>query len=94
MPQLGFTTRDYGQLINPSPHEIFIIISGHVTVYDHKQDYMKPRIVAFYKEGDIIGCPERDNSISSEPDIWFVAQTEVEIIIFQRAQFEELWKLQ
>ena len=59
---------------------VLIIVAGHIAVYDHRQKFNQPDIVAYYSEGDIIGCDDKDNHTSENPDIWFVTLINVEII--------------
>lgn len=73
--------------------EVFVITGGHVQVLDHSKVFSEPEIVAFYSEGDIIGCDEKDNRISFHVDIWFLALTRLEYLVFNEGDFNELWNM-
>lgn len=60
------------QVIFPKENEVHIIVAGNINVYDHRGQFSRPEIVANYKEGDIIGCPEMDNGLCNISDIWFL----------------------
>lgn len=81
-------------MIFPEPHEILIIVTGHVVVYDHTKSFNQPDIIAYYNQGDIIGCQDKDNKTSMRPDIWFATQTQVEYVTIQRDKFKDVWKMQ
>lgn len=46
------------------------------------------------EQGDILGCPDKDNGLCNISDVWFVTQTPIEIISIQKHHFEDLWKAQ
>lgn len=68
----------------PKHDEIYIITAGYIAVYDHRKKFNMPDIIAYYTEGDIIGFAEKDNFISTNPDLWFVSLSPVEYIKMSR----------
>ena len=58
-------------VIFPDPLNIYIITAGHVIVYDHRENFDQPKVIAFYGPGDIVGAPALDNGISTNPEVWF-----------------------
>ena len=40
-------------------------------VYDHRDYFDTPKIIAFYGPGDVIGIPALDDGISTHPEVWF-----------------------
>lgn len=62
-------------VIFPKENEVHIIVAGNVNVYDHRESYKRPEIISTYREGDIIGCPNRDNGLCIISDIWFLTKT-------------------
>ncbi|CAD8158274.1 unnamed protein product [Paramecium pentaurelia] len=81
-------------VIFPKENEVHIIVAGNVNVYDHRVQYKRPDIIANYKQGDILGCPDKDNGLCNISDIWFLTQTRLELISIQKNYFEELWEAQ
>lgn len=66
---------------------MLIITGGHLRVHDHSKKYDRPDIVAYYSEGDIIGCDDKDNKLSFRPEIWFVCLTKVEFLEMNENEF-------
>lgn len=81
-------------MIFPEPNEVFLIIAGHVVVYDHTKTFNVPDIIAYYNQGDVIGCDDKDNKTSARPDIWFATQTPVEYVSIHRDKFKDMWRIQ
>ena len=54
--RLQFRTFEKNQVIFPVQDYVYIIVAGHCAVYDHRQNFEMPDIIAYYTEGDIIGC--------------------------------------
>jgi len=52
------------RVLFPRTDKVYIITAGYIAVYDHRQKFNIPEIIAYYSEGDIIGSSERDNYIS------------------------------
>lgn len=63
-------------------------------MFDHSKQFNEPDIVAYYSEGDIIGCEDKDNKISFNPDIWFLSLTRVEYVAMNESDFIDLWNMQ
>lgn len=61
---MSFNVFEKSKVIFPSQDQVFILTAGHCAVYDHRQDFRIPDIIAYYTEGDIIGCDDKDNHIS------------------------------
>lgn len=82
------------ELLFAKKGEVYIITGGHLTVFDHSKKFNEPEIVAYYSEGDIIGCNDKDNKISFNPEIWFLSITRVEYVTINENDFNELWNIQ
>jgi hypothetical protein len=63
------------KVLFPRPDEVYIITAGYIAVYDHRLKFNLPEIIAYYTEGDVIGCNEKDDYISLYPGIWYVTMT-------------------
>jgi hypothetical protein len=59
-------------LLYPLENEVFIIVAGTVVIYDHSEEFSSPKIVSYYRAGDIVGCEGKENNISTHPDLWLI----------------------
>ncbi|KAL4467256.1 hypothetical protein ABPG72_010063 [Tetrahymena utriculariae] len=94
LPYLELRYIEKSELLFAQKGEVYIITGGHLTVFDHSKQFNEPDIVAYYSEGDIIGCDDKDNKISFHPDIWFLSLTRVEYVAINEIDFIDLWNLQ
>ena len=58
----------------------------------HAKNFKRPDTVGLMKEGGIIGTEDVDKSYSRKPNIWYLADSEVELIKIPRQSFNEFWK--
>jgi len=92
LPSAKFNVIAKSTVIFPKKDWVMVIASGSVIMQSHKYAIELPETIAYFNEGDIIGLPDKDNSLSVSPGVWLTAQTEIEILLFPKNCFMELWK--
>ena len=75
-------------------NEISVITRGNMVVKEHSGDFTSPKILAFYKEGDIIGHHDIDKFIGRRIEVWLYCLTDVELVVIKRKNFLKIWKAQ
>ncbi|CAM6005975.1 unnamed protein product [Sphagnum balticum] len=58
--------------------ESMIILNGLVSVRSHQNSIIKPDTVSVLQQGGVIGAGEIDGNLSSRPNYWFLATTDIE----------------
>eukprot|EP00826_Nyctotherus_ovalis_P046412 TRINITY_DN5240_c0_g2_i1.p1 TRINITY_DN5240_c0_g2~~TRINITY_DN5240_c0_g2_i1.p1 ORF type:complete len:232 (+),score=25.77 TRINITY_DN5240_c0_g2_i1:455-1150(+) len=81
-------------LIHPSNTLLFldestvaVILQGKVSIYSHIKDLDNPDVIAEYGPGSIIGNSSTDNGVSRYAEYWVYANTELELCIFLKENF-------
>ncbi|CDW86062.1 tpr domain containing protein [Stylonychia lemnae] len=72
-----------------------IITNGSVSVRNHTEQIMKPRILCKALEGQILGYDEIDKeNMSTHSQTWLVALETTEIVFFKKETFKKIWDSQ
>lgn len=58
-------------------NESLIIVNGLVSIWSHQNSITKPDTVSVLKEGGVLGCGEIDQNLTSRPNYWFLAKTDL-----------------
>lgn len=75
-----------------SESESVIIVSGLVSIWSHQHSITSPDTVSVLGQGGVLGGGQIDNNLSSRPNYWFLAKTELEVIRVSRAEFQLFWQ--
>lgn len=58
-------------------NQSLLVLSGLVSVRCHEKTIAKPETVSVLQQGGVIGAGEIDRNLSSQPNCWYLALTDV-----------------
>jgi hypothetical protein len=64
-------------IIFASEEESLIVVNGLVSIWSHQNSITCPDTVSVLGQGGVIGAGEIDNNLSSRPNYWFLAKTDL-----------------
>ena len=74
--------------------KVVVLLRGFALVKSHEADVLRPKLVARYQAGDVLGYPSIDGGLSKEVETWVVAQSDVEVLeCASVADFEPVWEM-
>ena len=73
---------------------VYCIISGAISLRDHSQNFLQPKVIGYLEEGDIIGSEIVDGDVYYQVENWLVCHSDVEVWAINRPEFEIIWNMQ
>jgi hypothetical protein len=69
-----------------------LIVNGLVSIWSHQQSITNPDTVIVLGQGGVVGAGDIDNNLSSRPNYWFLAKTDLELLRISREEFRLFWQ--
>ena len=74
-------------------NSVFVILSGDIIIKSHKMRICPAKVIANYKEGDILGS-DHDNRFSQKQENWCVVRERCLLAEFTHNDFTYIWNMQ